>query len=916
MMNAMNSLYILDGMALLYRAFYALFNAPMRTADGLNTSAVYGFTNTLLALLEKRSPSHIVVCLDPSGPTFRHKAYAEYKANRQAMPQELRDSIPLLLELLEAMRIRVVRIAGYEADDLIGTFTRLVDEQRGGMHAFMVSADKDLGQLISPHCSLLNPGKKGNDFEVVDSSGFCEEWGIASPAQIIDILALMGDASDNIPGVPGVGAVTARKLIAQFGSVENLLAHTSDIKGKLREKIEQNADSARLSYDLATIRRDAPLPCSLEECLRQEYDRAALQSLFAKLEFRGPAKRLGLSDAPAAPASAEKGEETDLLQGDLFSTPRLSDLSTTPHSYHTITTSRDRCDLAARLAASPRWAFDTETTGLDPLKDRLLGISFCIAPHEAYYAPISSPEELRDFAPAFESASLKAGLNLKFDLSMLHRAGMRVAGPFFDAMLAHSALHPELRHNMDDMAASLLGYRTIRLEEIAGPDCDVAAIPLPVLAEYAAEDADVTLRLTDVLAPDLERAGLTRLMERVEFPLIPVLADVELEGMRLEPTLLQQSADEIAARISDICLRIDSIVGRPINLNSPQQIGDLLFNEMKLLAKPRKTRTGQYVTDEETLRRLEPLSPIVGDILEYRELSKLKGTYIDALPRFISPADGRIHSTLLQMVTTTGRLASQSPNLQNIPVRSGSGRFIRRAFVSRGPGWSILSADYSQVELRIMAALSADPSLVSAFTHGRDIHAETAARIYGVPHRDVTPDMRRKAKTVNFGIIYGISAFGLSQRLNCSRTEAAELIQNYFTQFPRVKACMDELVERARKDGYAETLCGRRRYLPDLAAANFNLRAAAERNAINTPIQGTAADMIKLAMIRVADLLRPYRTRMIMQIHDELLFDLCDEEADRLIPAITTAMQEALSLPGAVPLLVETGHASNWLEAH
>lgn len=917
MIRGMKTLYILDGMALLYRAFYALFNAPIRTANGLNTSAVFGFANTLLALLDKGNPSHIVVCLDPSGPTFRHEKYAEYKANRQAMPQELRDSIPLLLELLEAMRIPVARVAGYEADDLIGTYTRQVDEMDGDMQAFMVSADKDLGQLISAHCSLLKPGKKGNDFETLDSAAFCETWGISAPQQIIDILALMGDASDNIPGVPGVGAVTARKLVAQFGSVENLLAHTAEIKGKLREKIEQNADSARLSYDLATIRRDAPLPLTLEECERQKINRPALRSLFEKLEFRGLAKRLGLSGSEMPTASAPAAADgEDLLQGDLFSAPQLSDISTTPHSYHTLTTAQERLDLAKRLAIAPRWAFDTETTGLDPLKDRLIGISFCLTPHESYYAPINTPQDVLDFAPAFAGGALKIGLNLKFDLSMLRRAGVQVVGPFFDVMLAHSALHPQLRHNMDDMAASLLAYRTIRLEDIAGKECDAAAAPLSKLAEYAAEDADVTLCLADILAPELERNGLTQLMERVEFPLVPVLADIELEGMRMEPTLLQQSADEMSARINDICLRVDAIVGHPINLNSPQQVGDLLFNDMKLLAKPKKTRTGQYVTDEETLRRLEPLSPIISDILEFRELSKLKGTYIDALPRFISPVDGRIHSNLLQMVTSTGRLASQSPNLQNIPVRTGAGRFIRRAFVARGEGWSILSADYSQVELRIMAALSADPALVAAFIHGRDIHAETAARIYGVPHEEVSAEMRRKAKTVNFGIIYGISAFGLSQRLNCSRKEAAELIESYFYQFPRVKDCMDELTEQARKNGYAETLCGRRRYLPDLAASNFNLRAAAERNAINTPIQGTAADMIKLAMIRVAELLRSYRSRMIMQIHDELLFDLCDDEAEKLIPAIINAMQTALPLPGGVPLLVETGRASNWLDAH
>ena len=905
--------YILDSMALLYRAFYAFINAPMRTASGLNTSAVYGFTNTLLSLMEKEAPTHIVACLDPSGPTFRHERYTDYKANRQAMPQELRDSIPLALDVLRAMRIPTIQVPGYEADDLIGTLTRMVDEQGGGMHAYMVSLDKDLGQLLSAHCSFRKPGKKGNDFETVDEATFLAEWGISRPAQIIDILALMGDASDNIPGVPGVGAVTARKLIAQFGSVDEMLRRTAEIKGKLREKIEQNAEAARLSYELATIRRDVPLPCEPEDCRRQEYDLPALQEIFEKLEFKGLIKRLGMATTPPKAAPAAEGEP---MQLDLFSTPTLKDITGTPHSYTLVRTPEERQELVNKLLAAPRWAFDTETTGLNPLEDRLLGISFCTTPHEAYYVPIHEPAELLSLAPAFAGKAEKVGLNAKFDLQVLHRAGLKVSGPFFDVMLAHCVLYPELRHNMDDMAEALLNYRTVRLEEIAGKEMNTAAVPEETMADYAAEDADITLQLADVLLPQLEQQGQVELLRRIEFPLLPVLAEVEEEGMRIEPALLEHSSAEMGHQIDDIRARIDSIVGRPINLNSPRQLGELLFDEMKLLAKPKKTRTGQYVTDEETLRRLVPISPLVGDILEYRELSKLKGTYLDALPRFISPQDGRIHSTLLQMVTATGRLASQNPNLQNIPVRSEAGKLIRRAFVARGEGYTLLSADYSQVELRIMAALSGDPALVSAFEHKRDIHAETAARIYGVAREEVTADMRRAAKTVNFGIIYGISAFGLSQRLSCSRTEAAALIENYFTQFPKVKECMDRLISQAREQGYAETLCGRRRALPDLASSNFNLRSAAERTAINTPIQGTAADMIKLAMVRVAELLRGRRSRMIMQIHDELLFDLHEEEKDELIPAITEAMQHALPLPNGVPLEVEANCAANWLDAH
>ncbi len=914
----METLYILDGMALMYRAFYAFINAPMRTSAGLNTSAMFGFTNTVLSLIEKESPTHIVACLDPSGPTFRHEQFAEYKANRQAMPQELKDSIPWIIKILNAMRIPVVRVPGYEADDLIGTFTRLAAE-REGMHAYMVSLDKDLGQLLSATCSFRKPGKKGADFEVVTQEAFLEEWGIAEPKQIIDILALMGDASDNIPGVPGVGAVTARKLIAQFGSVENMLAHTDQIKGKMRQKVEANAANARLSYELATIRRDVELPITITDCARVGYDVAALREIFAALEFKGLDKRIGVAPqddlfaaAGGAAATAAAGE---FAQGDLFSMPLLSDIHTTPHSYILVETPEQRADLVQKLLAAPRWAFDTETTGLDPMQDKLLGMSFCITEHEAYYVPVSSADCLEPFAAVFAGGAEKVGLNAKFDIRVLRQAGIQVQGPFFDVMLAHAAVYPELRHNMDDMAEALLSYKTVRLEDIAGKDCHMASVPLDALAEYAAEDADVTLQLANKLLPELEQAGQTALMREVEFPLVPVLADIESEGMRVEPSLLQTASAELGVQIETIRARIDSIVGRPINLNSPKQLGDLLFAEMKLLDKPKKTRTGQYVTDEETLRKLAPSFPLVQDILEYRELSKLKGTYLDALPRYISPADGRIHSTLQQMVTATGRLASQNPNLQNIPIRSEAGKLIRRAFVARGEEFSLLSADYSQVELRLMAALSGDPAMISAFVEGRDIHAETAAKIYGVERGEVTADMRRAAKTVNFGIIYGISAFGLSQRLDCSRYEAAALIDSYFAQFSGVKQCMDSLVEQAREKGYAETLCGRRRYLPDLNGRNFNLRAAAERTAINTPIQGSAADMIKLAMVRVHQLLQNRRSRLIMQIHDELIVDLHRDEHD-LIPAIVDTMRTALPLPNGVPLEVEANTALNWLEAH
>lgn len=921
----MGKFCILDGMALIYRAFYAFINSPMRNSQGMNTSAMFGFINTVVHLIEKEQPTHIVACLDPAGPTFRHERYPEYKANRQATPQELKDSIPWIVDILAAMRITTLRVPGYEADDLIGTLTRMADEQ-GGLESYMVSKDKDLGQLLSPTCSFWKPGKKGSDFETVTQAQFLEEWGITEPAQIIDILALMGDSADNIPGVPGVGEVTARKLIGQFGSVEGLIARSAEIKGKMRQKVEENADKARLSYELATIRRDVPVGIGIDDCKRQEFDTAALGAILAKLEFKELGRKLcGQQESPAdlgelfaAAAPAKDAAAESPQQMDLFSAPVLGDISNTPHSYHLVDTEAARLELAAKLEAAPRWAFDTETTGLDPLQDRMLGMSFCITEHEAYYVPVEDKAALEPFRSAFLGGAEKVGLNLKFDLQVLHTAGLHVEGPFFDAMLAHSALYPELRHGMDEMAESLLAYRTVRLEEIApgkGKELDTAAVPVETMADYAAEDADVTLRLANALAPKLGESGQETLMREIEFPLIPVLAGIEEEGMRVEPAELEKASAAMGEQIAEIRARIDSIVGEPINLNSPRQLGELLFGKMKLLEKPKKTRTGQYVTDEETLRKLENKSPLVGDILQYRELTKLKGTYLDALPRFISPVDGRIHASLLQMVTATGRLACQNPNLQNIPVRSEAGKLIRHAFVARDAQHSILSADYSQVELRLMAALSGDEGMIAAFRGGRDIHAETAARIYGIDHAEVTADMRRAAKTVNFGIIYGISAFGLSQRLNCPRGEAAALIESYFTQFPGVKAYMEKLVTEATEKGYAETLCGRRRNLPDLSSANANLRAAAERTAINTPIQGSAADMIKIAMVRVAELLKGRKSRMMMQIHDELLIDLHEDEQD-LVPRITETMRRAMPLPHGVPLEVEANTAPNWLDAH
>ena len=918
-------------MALAYRAFYAFITSPMRTSAGLNSSAMFGFTNTVASIIDKESPTHIIACFDAGKETARHLLYPQYKANRQAMPDELRASIPYILRILEAMRIPILRMPGYEADDLIGTLT-LHAEQRPAMRSYMVSQDKDLGQLLSPTCLMWKPGKRSAEHELIDCERFTADWGIQTPEQIIDILALMGDASDNIPGIPGIGEVTAKKLIAEYGSVEELLARTAEIKGKRRLVIEENADKAILSKKLATIDRHVPLEFDLDSGKRQEYDADALCAILHELEFKQLATRLCggrpnvqwqpgdlFSPTPAAEPETHTAPPAQNSDGQmlLFEESSLKTIDDIPHTYHLVTTEEERNSLITRLAAAPLWSFDTETTGLDPLQDKLLGISFAFTPHEAYYVPVTDGFDLQTFRPAFDSAAEKIGHNVKFDLEVLHANGLATSGPYFDTMLAHTAIAPQLRHNMDDMAENLLSYSTIRLETIATKDgtIDTASVPLETLARYAAEDADITLQLALHLKPQLEKQGIAALMQNIEYPLLPVLASIEEEGMNIDPAILAHASGEMGLCLEAIRERIDTAVGRPININSPKQLGDLLFGEMKLLEKPKKTKTGQYVTDEETLRRLVPSSPLVADILEYREAAKLKGTYLDALPRFISPKDGRIHTTLLQMVTATGRLASQAPNLQNIPIRSEAGRLIRRAFIPRNEHYAILSADYSQVELRIMAALSGDPHLIEAFQSGRDIHTETAARVFHIDRQDVTPDMRRAAKTVNFGIIYGISAFGLSQRLTCSRTEAAQLIDSYFSEFPQVKTCMDELITTATHNGYAETLCGRRRLLPDLASANGNLRTAAERTAINTPIQGTAADMIKLAMIRVHNLLEGKRSRLIMQIHDELLIDLHESEHD-IIPSVIAAMQGALPLPNGVPLAVDANTGRNWLEAH
>ncbi|MEG1938554.1 MAG: DNA polymerase I [Akkermansia sp.] len=940
-------LFILDGMALAYRSHFAFITNPIRNAKGQNTSAIFGFANTLLSILDQEKPTHLAACFDTSAPTQRHIDYPAYKANRETMPEDLRAQIPEIIRMLDLFNIPVLRYDGYEADDTIGTLTRMADED-GSYQSYMVSLDKDLGQLISETSFLWRPGKRGAEHDILDLPALKEYWGIQHASQVIDILALMGDSADNIPGIPGIGEKTAKLLISQFGTVEELLAHTDQLKGKRRIIVEENAHLATLSKKLATINQCVPISETLDKLIKkspneqalieflQEYQLKTIQArLFGK---NGVSKTLtNISTTPAEgdlfsppsstpPVSSDPSTPIHPLATDfsgqmqLFEPTTLKTINDLPHDYQLVTSQADKIQLIEQLSQATSWCFDTETTGLDPLMDKLLGISFCITAGQAWYVPISTPSDIDIFRPIFESTAEKIGHNLKFDLQIMRHCGINVSGPFFDSMLAHALVAPGMKHGMDPLAESMLGYETIKLADIAQPgenkgDLNTSAISVETMARYSAEDADITLQLAQKLRPMLNQSGMMKLFQDIEMPLIPVLANMEYEGIRVLPDALSKASQKIGLYLEELQTKVENIAGHPINLNSPKQLGEFLFGELKLVEKPKKTKTGQFVTDEETLSTLAHKHEVVAHILSYRESAKLKGTYLDALPRFISPADHRIHTQFHQLLTTTGRLASQNPNLQNIPIRTEQGKLIREAFVPRSDDYLILSADYSQIELRIMAALSADEAMIAAFCEGRDIHTETAARVYGIPRDEVDTNRRRAAKMVNFGIIYGISAFGLSQRLGCPRAEASMLIDNYFAQFPGVKSYMDTLVTLADQHGYAQTMCGRKRELPDIHSNNKNIRSAAERTAINTPIQGSAAEMIKIAMVGVHELLKETKSKLILQIHDELLIDIHKEEL-HLVPRIIDTMVNALPLPHGVPIKVEAQTGHNWLTAH
>jgi DNA polymerase-1 len=933
----MKRLFLLDGMALIYRAHFAFIQNPIRNSKGINTSALYGFINTLLSILEKENPTHIGVAFDTSAPTPRHIKFPAYKAQRDEMPEELAAAIPHVKNLCRAFHIPVLEVDGFEADDIIGTLVHRAEKDE--FESFMVTPDKDFAQLISEKTCMWKPGRKGSDHEVIDLPTMLKNWEIERAEQVIDILGLWGDAADNIPGIPGIGEKTAKKLIAEFGSIENIIANSAKLKGKQKENVETHADQALLSKELATIILDVPIAVTWEDLILSPRDEEALKALFNEFEFRTLTKRL-FSGSSMEPIATEETETPTLFES--FKTIRDVE-----HSYHLADTPQLQSQLFAELAQQSSFCFDIETTGLDRFRSKLLGIAFSWQAHTGWYLPITDlKSQISDLQSLFSSPTEKIGHNLKFDLSILHHHGIEVSGPFFDTMLADTLVAPERRHSMDYLAEILLGYTPVKLADIAAPasssetpqvfdlfahaekakaskDLDISAIPLTTMAEYASEDADVTYQLAQILRPLLAQSGQETILHEIEGPLLPVLVTMEMEGIAIDPAALGTIGDELQIQIDDYAKSIHHHADRSFNIASPKQLGEILFDHLALAGKAKKTKTGQYKTDEQTLATLEGKHPIITDILGWREASKLKSTYLDALPTHIVAETGRIHTHFHQLVAATGRLASSDPNLQNIPVRSEAGRKIRKAFVPRKSQTSnlkfdILSCDYSQIELRVMAALSQDATMIEAFQHDVDIHTITAAKVFAVEPADVTSDMRRTAKMVNFGIIYGISAFGLSQRLAIPRTEAANIIEAYFREYPAIREFMDRTINEAREVGYVETISGRRRYFPDLNSGNQNLRGNAERAAINTPIQGTAADMIKLAMIRIAALLKEksYQTKMLLQVHDELVFDLALDEQEELVPKILTIMKTALQLPHGVPIDVAAGTGPNWLAAH
>ena len=920
----MNKLFLLDAYAIIFRAYYAFINRPTINSKGLNTSAILGFCNTLREIIDKEHPTHLGVAFD-HGRTFRHEAYPPYKAQREETPEDIKLSVPYIKEILQAMHIPVLQADGFEADDVIGTLATKAGQ--AGVETYMLTPDKDYGQLIAPNVFMFKP-RHGGGYDKIGESEIKEKYGIDSAHKVIDLLALMGDSADNYPGCPGVGEKTAVKLINEFGSCEKLLAHADRLKEKMREKVENAKDDIKMSKFLATIRTDVPIELNLDELKMTEPDEKQLSEIFAQLEFKRLAEKF-LHKAENAKKNAPKQPSLfDEIPTDgpvAAENSILASLKTTPHEYQLIDNKQDVSQLYDFLRTKEILSLDTETTSTSPVDAELVGLSFAVEENKAYYVAIPANREealqyVNIFKPLYENTeTLKVGQNIKYDYEVLRNYGVDIQGRMFDTMLAHYVLQPELHHNMDFMAETLLHYRTVHIEELIGPkgkhQKNMRDLDPKDVYEYAAEDADVTLKLKNVLEPMLKEKGMERLFWDIEMPLVKVLADMELNGVCLDTDSLKETERIFKERMAHYEQHAYELAGETFNISSPKQVGDILFGKMQLLDKPKKTRTGQYVTSEEVLLQLRDKVPIVDDILNYRGLKKLLGTYVEALPLLINKRTGHIHTSFNQAVTATGRLSSSDPNLQNIPVRDDDGKEIRKCFVPE-PGCLFFSADYSQIELRIMAHLSGDENMTEAFREGLDIHRATAAKIWKEPLDEVTDAQRKKAKQANFGIIYGITAFGLAQRMGIPNGEARQLIQDYFATFPKVHAFMENAITTAREKKYAETMFGRRRYLPDIDSKNGTVRGFAERNAINAPIQGSEADIIKIAMIRIWRRFKEegIRSKMILQVHDELNFSVYPEERDKVENIVLTEMQNACQL--SVPLIADAGWGKNWLEAH
>ena len=920
----MDRLFLLDAYALIYRSYYAFLKNPRINSKGLNTSAIMGFVNTLNEVITKEQPTYMAVAFD-HGKTFRHEVFPAYKAQREETPEDIRASVPIIKDILEAYHIPVLQADGFEADDVIGTLATAAG--REGIETYMLTPDKDYGQLVGDNVYIYRP-RHGGGYDTLGESEVTQKYGIATTTQVIDLLALMGDSADNFPGCPGVGEKTAAKLITQFGSIDNMLAHTNEIKGKLREKVEGAVDDIRMSRFLATIRTDVPIALDLEKMKMTSPDEERLEKIFQELEFRALTDKI-IKKVKNTP-------KNDDLQLDLFGefaaesqgepkNASILGLKETPHDYQLIESEEEARKIRDYFLTKEILSFDTETTSTNAIDAELVGLSFAVEEFKAVYVAVPAEREAAQrmvdiFRPLYEDEHImKVGQNIKYDYEVLRRYGIEVRGPMFDTMLAHYIVQPELHHNMDYMAETLLGYQTIHIDQLIGPrgkgQRSMRDLQPQEVYEYAAEDADVTLRLKNVLEQKLKEVDGERLFYDIEMPLVPVLAEMELTGVCLDTAALAETGRNFNRRLAEYEQKIYAEAGETFNISSPKQVGDILFGKMKIVDKPKKTKTGQYVTSEEVLTQLRSRAPIVDDILNYRGLKKLLGTYVEALPRLINPRTGHIHTCFNQAITATGRLSSSDPNLQNIPIRDDDGKEIRKSFVPE-PGCLFFSADYSQIELRIMAHLSQDEHMLDAFRSGTDIHAATAAKIWHVPVEEVTPEQRKKAKQANFGIIYGISTYGLAQRMNISNSEARQLIDDYFATFPRVKAYMDEAIATCREKGYAETIYHRRRYLPDIASRNATVRGFAERNAINAPIQGSEADIIKVAMIHIFKRFAAegLRSRMILQVHDELNFSVYPEEREQVERIVIEEMENACRL--SIPLTADAGWGANWLEAH